>query len=74
MNAPKFISSTYESDGVAAIIEKTNARIIGKVIKGSKYMVAPSLEVVTAPTLAELKTLLTERGLTFNETPIRPIS
>jgi len=68
------IKSKYISDCVAAIAKSGKAQILGSMKKDAPYSVAKDFEVITAPTLEDLKTLLTERGLTFNETPIRPIS
>lgn len=68
------IKGKYTSDCIAALVKDGKGSIIGAMKKDMPYMVMNGVEVVTAPTLAELKTLLTEREVKFNETPIRPIS
>lgn len=68
------IKSKYTSDCVAALAKGGKAQILGSMKKDASYSVAKEFEVITAPTLEDLKTLLTERGLKFSETPVRPIS
>lgn len=68
------IKSKYDSDCVAALVRGENARILGAMKKDAPYLISKDVEIVTAPTLEDLKTLLTERGLKFNQTKPSPIS
>jgi hypothetical protein len=65
---------SHLNDGFVAIVAGDKALLIGAVKKDEPYVIAENSELVSAPTLEGLKTILTERGLKFNETPLRPIS
>jgi len=69
-----YIRSKYTQDGVFALVLGNKASIIGKCVKDTPYMMISNKEIVYGSTLEDLKTLLTEREVKFNETPIRPIS
>jgi hypothetical protein len=62
------------SDGFISVVSGQNATIIGFVKAGNPYYIGKGAELVSSPTLEELKATLTERGLKFNETPLRPVS
>jgi hypothetical protein len=68
------IKSKYTSDCVAALVKDGKGSILGAMKKDMPYLVMEGVEVVTAPTLEDLKTLLTDRNIRFKETPLRPIS
>jgi hypothetical protein len=61
------IKHNYPDDGFAAIVIGDKANFVGKVRKGQIAYVHETISVVTALTLEELKTILTERGLKFSE-------
>ena len=73
------MKSTYKKlkhtvNGVFAIKSEDKALIVGNCTKDSLYVIADGQEVVSAPTIERLKTILTKSGLEFNEIPVRPIS
>lgn len=68
------IKSKYESNCVVALVRGQDARILGAMKKDAPYLISEDVEIVTAPTLEDLKTLLMERGLKFNQTKPSPIS
>jgi hypothetical protein len=65
--APAYTLSKHTINGFAAVISGTKATIVGAVRKDAKYGVATGMEVVASPTIEELKTLLTQRGIEFKE-------
>jgi hypothetical protein len=68
------IKSKYTADCVAALVKNGKGSILGAMKKDMPYLIMEGVEVVTAPTLEDLKTMLTERNVQFSEKLIRPIS
>ena len=62
-----FTKSKHLEDGFAAFTDGKFVVIIGSVKKDAPYFLAKNMELVTSPTLEELKATLTERGLKFKE-------